>query len=851
MSGVEPAEASFLIQRSARTVLRALFLLLVAVVPAVSTFAETGTRAPNVLLIMTDDQGWGDLGVHGNEKIETPVIDAFAAESVRLDRFFVSPVCAPTRAALLTGRYPERSGVAGVSERLEIMDAAETTIAETFSAAGYRTGCFGKWHNGAQSPNDPLSQGFESFFGFCAGHWNLYDDPIMQSGRQMVQTKGYITDVITDHAIEFLTEGSAQPFLCYVPFNAPHGPFQVRQDLFDKYNDGSIDEKTAAVYGMVENIDSNVGRLLETLEKKDATRETIVVFLTDNGPNGTRFNGGMRGVKGSIHEGGTRVPCFIRWPETLQPRTIGTVAAHVDLLPTLSGLCGVPIRGELPLDGRNLSKLVRTGGDAEIADRQIVILRPNRKELGTVTKAAVRSQQYRLTIEKGRGSLFDMSADPNQKFDIAGSHPDVVADLQQTLKDYVAEIVPVIVKPRSVPVRVDVAGDHSAIFTPAVDATMTGNPNFANHNGWSHDWIENWTSSDDSVNWTLDVQTPGRYEVILHYVCPVEADGVRVSASVAGAKLSVRMNPFASQRSVRPELDSKSAPRLMQVFAQQALGVVDLPASGDHPLTLQLSAESDAPFHLEVGGLSLRPCELPLKQDLDLYVLAGQSNMAGRGAVEPQDESELPRLLAFSADRTWGPATDPLHFDKPRVVGVGPGREFGVVIAQADESRTVGLIPCAVGGSAIATWRPGALHASTKTHPLDDAIARIRAASAYGKVKAVLWHQGESDSSPAKSRVYKEELQRVIETLRSEAGSEPIVLIGQLGQFPEKPWNESRALIDQSHQQLAAELPRAAFVSSDDLTCKSDLTHFSAASARELGRRFAAAYLNLIDSAAE
>ncbi|WP_372899704.1 arylsulfatase, partial [Stieleria sp.] len=376
--------------------------------------ATESTARPNVLLILTDDQGWGDLGSSGNPIISTPTLDRLAGESVRLNRFYVSPVCAPTRAALLTGRYPERTGVAGVTGRREVMRAAERTMAERFRDAGYATGCFGKWHNGAQMPLHPNGQGFEEFFGFCGGHFNLYDDPLLERNGVPVRTKGYITDVLTDAAIEFLKTPREQPFFCYVPYNAPHGPFQVRQDLFDKYDTGEISEKTAAVYAMVENIDDNVGRLLNTLEQQGKTNDTIVLFLTDNGPNGKRFNGGMRGAKGSVHEGGCRVPCFIRWPGRIQPKRIEQITAHIDLLPTLAQWCGIPSDDSAALDGQSLVKLIQDGSDPALAERSILTYRPNQSQLEKFGKAGVRTNQYRLTIENAKVALFDMHADPGQ-----------------------------------------------------------------------------------------------------------------------------------------------------------------------------------------------------------------------------------------------------------------------------------------------------------------------------------------------------------------------------------------------------------------------------------------------------
>ena len=342
---------------------------------------------PNVLLILTDDQGWGDLSMHGGP-LATPQLDRLAAEGAQFERFYVSPVCAPTRSSLLTGRYHWRTGVHGVTRGQENMRSDEATIAEIFSRSGYATGCFGKWHNGASYPLDPVGQGFDRFVGFCAGHWNNYFDTTLRDSRRlptgrvqsrMVPTDGYITDVLTDAAIGFIQRQAGRPFLCYVPYNAPHWPPQVPDRFYDKFAARpELDPKEKAAYAMVENIDENVGRLLKKLDEHGLADNTIVVFVTDNGANSDRWDGEMRGAKGSIHEGGIRVPCFVRWPGKVDAgRVIGTAAMHIDLLPTLAGLCGVdvdavPAAG--PRDGIDLSRLL-LGKTDSLPSRQLITSR--------------------------------------------------------------------------------------------------------------------------------------------------------------------------------------------------------------------------------------------------------------------------------------------------------------------------------------------------------------------------------------------------------------------------------------------------------------------------------------------
>ena len=351
-------------------------------------------RKPNVLLIMTDDQGYGDLRLHGNAKIDTPVLDRLAGESTRFDRFFVCPLCTPTRASLLSGRYYLRTGVASVTRGLETMRSEEVTIAEVLKGGGYATGCFGKWHLGEHYPNHPNGQGFDEFFGMPTGHWDNYFDPRLEHNGRMVATRGYITDVLTDAGVRFIEQQRDRPFFCYVPYNAPHTPLQVPDALFDKYKARGLDDRAAAIYGMVENIDGNVGRLLRKLDALKLAGNTIVIFLSDNGPEGpegSRYNAGMRGMKGRVHEGGVRVPLFVRWPGRIpRGKVVKQIAAHVDLLPTIAELCGVPLPRTQPLDGRSLAGLLMAKGQ-DWPDRMIFTRMPNWKRLVSYTPVCTRT----------------------------------------------------------------------------------------------------------------------------------------------------------------------------------------------------------------------------------------------------------------------------------------------------------------------------------------------------------------------------------------------------------------------------------------------------------------------------
>lgn len=236
---------------------------------------------------------------------------------------------------------------------------------------------------------------------------------------------------------------------------------------------------------------------------------------------------------------------------------------------------------------------------------------------------------------------------------------------------------------------------------------------------------------------------------------------------------------------------------------------------------------------------------LPAKDNFHLFLLVGQSNMAGRGKVTPDDQTKNPKVLMLNQQGEWVPAVDPMHFDKPKIVGVGLGRTFGLEVSKANPDVTIGLIPCAVGGSPIKSWEPGARDGATNTHPYDDAMKRAHKALESGKLVGILWHQGESDSGPGKAEVYEQKLRELIARFRSELDADDVpFIIGQLGQFPERPWNESKSQVDAAHQNIAKTDKNVVFVKSDDLTHKGDQVHFSADSYREFGKRYAKAYLD-------
>ena len=497
---------------------------------SVSRCSHPSSRHPNILLILTDDQGWGDISSHGNLLLETPHMDRIAAEGARFDRFFVSPVCAPTRASLLTGRYHMRTGVHGVTRGRENMRAEEKTLAEILKTNGYATGCFGKWHNGAHYPFHPNGQGFDEFLGFTAGHWNNYFDTTLDHNGRPEKTQGYIADVTTDAALSFIDSFQDQPFFCYVPYNPPHSPFQVPDDAFDKAKARGLSDTLACVYAMCENLDMNIGRLLDRLETLNLARDTIVLFITDNGPNTERFNGHMRGRKGSVHEGGVRVPGFIRWPGHIEAgQTITPIAAHIDMLPTLLSLCGLPAPPDLELDGLDLSAQL-LGGDKDWTDRQIVSYWGG--------QGSIRTEQYRLVVYPGGIELYDMIRDPSESTDIKDIKPEVTQNLKKAYDDWYADVTSRGFYPIPIPVGYS---EWPEVVMPGHEAFLElkngKGISYYDKHGWANDWIANWTDTRAYPYWEIEVVEAGKFKIVLDYVCPEASVGATFEIRAAGSSI--------------------------------------------------------------------------------------------------------------------------------------------------------------------------------------------------------------------------------------------------------------------------------------------------------------------------
>lgn len=436
--------------------------------------AEPAHKRPNVIVIITDDQGYGDLGVHGNSIVRTPNIDRLASQSVELERFHVCPVCAPTRASLLTGRYHLRTGAIDTYLGRALMDPNETTLAEVLQSAGYRTGLFGKWHLGDDYPRRPTDQGFAEALWHRGGGigqaadppGNSYFNPVLTDNNQERKVEGYCSDVFTNAAIEFIDRHRQEPFFAYLAFNCPHTPLEVADRLIEPYRKSEFPdvevrtpngvrsikterETTARIYAMVSNIDENVGRLLKRLHELNLQDNTIVVFLTDNGPQQPRYNAGMRDLKGTVFDGGIRVPCFVRWPARLPAgRKVSYPTAHIDMLPTLLAACQVE-PPKVKLDGINL--LDQLTGDANEGPERLLFFQWHRGDRPEAGRAcAIRSSRYKLLQPRGREEkyspsdatwmLFDLANDPGETRELAAEMPAEVERLRGAYDQWFANV---------------------------------------------------------------------------------------------------------------------------------------------------------------------------------------------------------------------------------------------------------------------------------------------------------------------------------------------------------------------------------------------------------------------------
>jgi arylsulfatase A-like enzyme len=500
---------------------------------------QESSPKPNVIIIMTDDQGIGDFGFTGNPYIKTPVIDKLADQSLNLTNFYVAPVCAPTRASLMTGRYSERTGVYDTYKGGAIMSDSEITIAEILQENGYETGIFGKWHLGDNYPYRPFDQGFETSVVFRAGgvgqpgdifnffaRDSSYFNPVLFKNGEPVKTIGYCSDVYTDETIEFINKNqgkSEKPFFAYLSFNAPHTPLQLPQEYYNMYKDIEFDaskfevydeivEKMTAkdieaakkVYGMVSNIDDNIGKLIQSLKEQGIYDNTIIVFLTDNGPQQNRYKMGLREKKSSVFGGGVRVPCLIHYPEKFKEKQeLDATIAHIDLLPSILDLCGLE-KVNHKIDG--MSFFSSDNDDYSAFENRTLFFEWGRGFLTKYRNFSALKNNFKLVGNTSAESsienfeLYDVESDPQEKNNILAENTEIANALKAEIDDWYNEIIS--------------EENNNKIF-PAFVGTSYENPVLLNRND----------AKGGQKYWDVKVVEDGIFDIQFHFQEEIEEPG--------------------------------------------------------------------------------------------------------------------------------------------------------------------------------------------------------------------------------------------------------------------------------------------------------------------------------------
>ena len=572
-------------------------LPIIFVFSAFSCFAAT---KPNVIVFLTDDQGWGDLSLNGNTDLSTPNIDSLANDGASFEHFFVCPVCSPTRAEFLTGRYHVRGGVYSTSAGGERLDLDEVTIADTFRSAGYTTGAFGKWHNGMQYPYHPNGRGFDEFYGFCSGHWGDYFSPPLERNGKIVKGNGFCIDDFTDKAITFIENSSKnkKPFFAYLPYNTPHSPMQVPDKWWDKFKNKKIKMRNRdprredidhirCALAMCENIDWNIGRVLKKINDLKIEKNTIVIFFHDNGPNGVRWNGGMKGRKGSTDEGGVRSPLLIRWPDKISKGIkINQITSVIDLLPTLTDCANIPISSEKALDGSSLKPLL-LGERNKWKERTLINYWRG--------KTSARNQNFRLDH---MGKLYDMTNDPGQLADISALHPKIRNQLLEEVSNWKKTVLPELGKDE----RSFVVGHPNYRWTqvPARDGVSHGaikrSGRFPNCS-----YYENWKTTEDKITWNCEVGATGTYEVSIHYALKKGDEGTVVQLSHNNASIEHKFtesHEVASRGQENDRVERRES--YVKDFKEIKIGKINL-TKGKGELTLkalEIPGEESIEFRL-------------------------------------------------------------------------------------------------------------------------------------------------------------------------------------------------------------------------------------------------------------
>jgi|TARA_B110001454_G_scaffold207541_1_gene219046 arylsulfatase A-like enzyme len=542
---------------------------------------------PNVILVMTDDQGYGDIGAHGNPILKTPNLDQLHDEGVRFTDFHVSPFCTPTRAALMTGNYPARTGAYRTSSGRTMMHSDEKTMANLFAENGYATGMVGKWHLGDNAPHRPQDRGFQDVvwhrcggIGQASDYWgNDYFDDTYERNGKFEKFEGYCTDVFFREGLRFVEKNQDKPFFLYLSLNAPHGPYHVPPEWAKPYQ-GNKKVSNPNFYGMVANIDYNMGILRQRLSDLGLTENTILIFMTDNGTaSGAKFKGldseavvgynaGMRGKKSSVYDGGHRVPFFIYWPkgELKGGKEIDTLAAHFDVLPTLAELCGITPNENYASDGVSLKQLLYNSKEAWTRDHFVVQFQGGawgNRAPAPFEFATVLTERWRL-VNSGGQELFDIQKDPAQREDVSAKHPEVISRLRDNYMPFWESV-----SPRMTPVRIDLGN-------PAENPTVLCSQDWRMEKGnppWHFSEIKRLVKVTGP--WMVNVKQATRFRITLRQF-PKEADkpvvAVRAKIEIAGKTMALPVK--AGSKGVVFEIDLPMGPTELVTYLYDDKGKV-------------------------------------------------------------------------------------------------------------------------------------------------------------------------------------------------------------------------------------------------------------------------------------
>ncbi len=556
-------------------------------------------KKPNILLIITDDQGYGDLGCHGNPFILTPNLDSMAAESTEFSNFYVSPVCAPTRSSLMTGKYYFRNGIFETHGGGAIIDPDQITVAEILKANGYKTGIFGKWHLGDNYPSRSIDQGFMESLTHRGGGIgqvgdlenykrpkDCYFDPVLYRNGKAVKTEGYCSDIFTDATIDFIGHNKDRPFFAYLAYNAPHDPLQLPEEYYNLYKDLKFDEErqisgglvapalsekeaesARRVYGMVTNIDDNIGRLINKLRTENLLDKTIVIFMSDNGLKPRRYNSGLRGLKTTVYEGGIKVPFFIQFPKMFpRGKKISIAAAHIDLLPTLLDLCNLKSKIPEDIDGKSLLPTINR--EDEYFKKRTLFWQWGKNYPELYKNVAVRQADFKLVGSTDFNSdilqfeLYNIANDPGETTNIIVENKEVALSLKKQLDDWYFKTVVEGGNPKPQRILVDMEHEAPVILTRQ-DAK--GSPGI-----WSQDNVFTY--------WDVEFEESGYYDFTFNFRKKPQRTG-SFTVHLPPIKYSVENNDTTVTNLRMNHLYIPKGRNKMEVFYRISFGKIIAPFS--------------------------------------------------------------------------------------------------------------------------------------------------------------------------------------------------------------------------------------------------------------------------------